>query len=87
MGKWSWKAFLEEILGIAPQVMVDVATDKQAFGSDSHIAAATTATMQASQLAQTIDPNDTQTIAAATAVTEGVIQGLVKPTPVPPAAA
>ena len=84
MAGFNWKAFLEEILGIVPQVIADTATDKASFGSESHVQAATTAALQASQIAQTIDPNDTNTIQAATALTTGVIQGVFTPTPAAP---
>ncbi len=77
----NWAALIAELLQLAPQAIVDVEQDKSTFGSEAKTQAAAQATMQASQIAQTIDPNDTETINAATAVTEGIVTALKTPPP------
>lgn len=51
--------------------------------NEAKVQAATAATMQASQVAQEIDPGDTEKLAAATAVTNSIITALQTPPPSP----
>jgi hypothetical protein len=71
-----FKRLAADVLALAPQIIQDVFADKSELPTESKLQAATTATMQASQVAQEIDPNDTDKIDAATAVTAGIITAL-----------
>jgi hypothetical protein len=80
-GKFSWAAFAAEVLRLAPTIIADVEQDKVGFSEEGKVAAATQATLQASQLAQAIDPADTDTINEATGVAYTVISALQTPPP------
>lgn len=79
--KIDWGKFVTEVLTIAPAIVATVAQDKAAFSHESKTDAAAQATMQASQIAQALDPKDADTIAAASAVAKGIITALKTPPP------
>jgi hypothetical protein len=80
MAKFSWGAFAEEILALAPKAISDVLVDKQQFTDERKTQAINTAVMQASQLANTIDFDDSESYDAAKAVA-GTIVAAVRQTP------
>ena len=71
----------EDALALAPQIIQDIFADKAAMPTESKVAAATQATLQASQVAQEIDPADADKTAAATAVVSTIINALQQPPP------
>ena len=76
-----WARLAQEMLALSPQIIQNVWTDKANMPHESKVAAATTAALQASQVAQEIDPGDTDKINAATAVTGTIISALQAPPP------
>jgi hypothetical protein len=64
------------VLALAPQIIQTVWLDKSDLPHESKVQAATTATMQASEVAQEIDPADTGKIDAATTITKSIITAL-----------
>ena len=76
-----WQRLALDVLALAPQCIQDVFADKADMPNETKLQAATTATLQASQVAQEIDPNDTDKINAATAVTSTIIAALQTPPP------
>lgn len=80
-GKFSWAAFAAEILQLAPQIISDIAADKATFSDEDRTTAAAHATMQASSLAQQLDPADLDTANEATAVAGAIITALKTPAP------
>ena len=86
MAAFNWKALIEDLLGVAPQVISDVFADKAAAPTESKIALAGQGMLQASSVAQSIDPNDTEKIEAATAIAEGLATAVQTPPVSVPAA-
>jgi hypothetical protein len=80
-GKFNWRAFIAEVLQIAPAIVKAVEVDKVAFSHEDKTTAAAQATLQASQLAAAVDPADAATIDAAAEVTSGLITALKAPPP------
>ena len=84
---FNWKSLVQELLALAPSVVQNVETDKAHANTETKTQLATQALVQASTVAQTVDPKDTGTIDAVTAVAGGIVTALKAPSPVPAAAA
>ena len=82
---FNWKSLVEELLVLAPTVVQNVETDKASANSATKTQLATQALVQASGVAQSVDPKDTATINGVTAVAGGIITALKTPSPVPAA--
>lgn len=80
-----WKSFIAELLAKAPAVVQTVETDKADASHETKTQLAAQALVQGSTIAQSVDPNDTATIEAITAVAGGVVSALKAPSPVPAA--
>jgi len=79
---FNWKSLVQELLALAPSVVQDVETDKAHASTDTKTQLATQALVQASSVAQSVDPKDTGTIDAVTAVAGGIVTALKAPSPV-----
>jgi hypothetical protein len=86
---FNWKALVQDLLITAPSVMQDVETDKAnaTASTETKTQLATQALVQASTVAQSVDPNDAATVSGVTAVANGIITALKTPSPVPAAQA
>ncbi|MGA8876197.1 MAG: hypothetical protein WCC25_16135 [Candidatus Korobacteraceae bacterium] len=84
---FNWKSLVQELVSLAPSVVQDVETDNANASNQTKTQLATQALVQASTVAQSVDPNDTTTIQGVTAVAGGIITALKTPSPVPAAAA
>ena len=81
IAKFAWSTFADEVLRLSPQILADVFQDKRNYTYEQRSEAAVNSVMQVSQLAQSIDPADTDTIAAATSVAATVIAAVRAPSP------
>ncbi len=84
---FNWKSLVAELLTLAPAVVQNVETDKKGADAETKTQLATQALVQASTIAQTVDPNDTATIHGVTAVAGGIVTALKTPPPQAAAAA
>ncbi|HZD47827.1 MAG TPA: hypothetical protein VE178_03710 [Silvibacterium sp.] len=80
---FNWKHFIEEALALAPRIVTTVEQDKADEPHETKTQLAAQSLMQASTVAQTIDPNDAATTQDATVVAAGIISALKTPPPAP----
>jgi len=78
---FSWKQFIEESLALAPGIVTTVEQDKAGASTETKTQLATQSLIQASTVAQTLDPNDTATVQAVNTVAGGIITALKTPPP------
>jgi hypothetical protein len=84
---FNWKSLVEELLVLVPTVVQNVEVDKANADSATKTQLATQTLVQASSVAQSVDPNDSGTINGVTAIAGGIIAALKAPSPVPAAKA
>jgi len=80
---FNWNSLVKELLVLAPSVVQNVEADKANASTETKTQLATQALVQASTVAQAVDPNDTATVNGVTAVAGGIITALKAPSPVP----
>lgn len=84
---FNWKSLVEELVVLAPSVVRTIETDKANESTETKTQLAAQSLVQASTVAQSVDPRDKNTIDAVTAVAGGIVTALKTPPPVSAAAA
>jgi len=84
---FNWKALVQDLLVQAPSAIQAAETNNPTASAETKTQLATTALVQASTVAQSVDPSDAATVSGVTAVANGIITALKAPSPVPAAQA
>ena len=84
---FNWQALVGDLLNNAPSVIQTIETDKANASTETKTQLATQALVQASTVAQQVDPSDSATINGINAVASGIITAFKAPSPVPAAQA
>jgi hypothetical protein len=82
---FDWKSLVQDLVSKAPSVIQTVETDAADASTETKTQLATQALLQASTVAQSVDPNDSATINGVTAVASGIVTAFKAPPPVSPA--
>jgi hypothetical protein len=84
---FNWNSLVADFLTLAPTVVADVETSHANASAETKTQMAADALVQASAVAQSLDPNDAATVNGVAAVASGIVSALKTPSPVPATAA